>query len=133
MFIEFKFQDVFQSVINETTPSLLAGVYSLLVSYCWNHRSASNDIESVLTWDVGGTPIILGKLPSSTLTHKQEPKDSGGNTDGTGSAQQYSWSKTFIIEGVTSGTKDITLTFRTDVASGESSIWDVVYILNRIG
>ena len=120
---------VLQTVFTRATGTLVAGVYSLQLSYSWNHRTSSNDFESVLTWDTLGTPIVLGELGSSGVTHKQEPKDNSGNVSGTGSSQQYGFSKLFIIDPVSAGSKTFTLQYRTDTASTETSMWNVAYIL----
>ena len=113
----------------------MAGDYSLLVSYCWNHNGNGSDFESVITWDTvpTGSPIVLGELSGSSeaFSHKQEPKDSqGGGGTGTGTGQQSSWSKTFILS-VTAGTYNLELQMGSEDGNN-SSIWDIVYILNRI-
>ena len=118
--------------MNATIPILLAGDYSLNISYCWNHngqQGTRTDFISVITFDGS----ILGNSPANSLpdTHRQEPKDAGGSGP-TGTNQQYSWSKTFILENVTTGSKSLTLQYRSSNAGTTSSIWNIVYILNRI-
>ncbi len=119
--------------MNTTIPILLAGDYSLNISYCWNHngqQGTRTDFISVITFD--GT--ILGNSPANSLsdTHRQEPKDADGSGGLTGTNQQYSWSKTFILENVTAGSKSLTLQYRSSLAGTTSSIWNIVYILNYI-
>ena len=119
--------------VNATIPILVEGDYSLNISYCWNHngyQGTRTDFISVITFD--GT--ILGNSPANSLpdTHRQEPKDADGSGGPTGTNQQYSWSKTFILENVTAGSKSLTLQYRSSSAGTTSSIWNIVYILNRI-
>jgi len=114
----------------DNTPTLLAGDYLLSFSYCWNLESSGNDFISRITWDVSGVPIVLGSDTGTYLnTHRQEPKDHSGNNP---SDQQFAWSKPFIIKGVSAGIKEITLEVRGNNGI-ELNIWDITYILNRIG
>ena len=119
--------------MNTTIPILLRGDYSLNINYCWNHngqQGTRTDFISVITFD----GVILGNSPANSLpnTHRQEPKDADGSGGPTGTNQQYSWSKTFILENVTPGSKSLTLQYSSSRAGTTSSIWNIVYILNQI-
>lgn len=113
--------------INDNTSNLPIGTYRLRVSYSWNFASTSNDFESYLFFD--GSAI---GPDASGLIHKQEPKDSAGNWNGTGSAQRFSFSKDYYINIVVSGIRSVLLQFRTDNVGTNASIWDANIQLIRI-
>lgn len=110
----------FQTKASMTTTSLPDGQYRLGVSYGWNHDDTSTDFEARV--QVGGS--TLGEI------HKQEPKDSSGSFESTGTSQRHYTARTFYL-GL-SGVNNITLQFRTDDSDDESSIWDAVIELWRV-
>lgn len=112
----------FQSKISITTPTLPAGMYRIGVSYGWNHDSASNDFEARVMED--GSRI--GQL------HKQEPKDSAGNFSTTASNQRHYLTRTYYRD-LSAGTHDYDIEFRTSNNGTESSMWDVVIEMWRVG
>ncbi len=114
--------------ITDTTTSLQAGDYELVISYGWNHNATNSDFESRLSFD--GT--ILGDIFSNGTTHKEEPKDSAGTGGGSGSSQQLTFTKSFILTGVSAGTKAVVFDFRSDDTGDLSTVWDASIKLIRI-
>ncbi len=91
-------------------------IYELLVSYMWNHDATNTDFEGRVV-DIGGNALIF-----SDGYHKQEPQDSAGNWEGTGSSQRFRAVQTYEIIGA--GVPQLyTLQYRTDDADDASAIW----------
>lgn len=116
-----------EDVINATTSNLPVGTYEIEINYGWNHNSTQSDFQSFFLFD--GSP--LGENPTG-LIHREEPKDSAGNFAGTGSLQQLSFYKKFIVNVTTAGTKSINLSFNTDMDGCLSSIFETIIKLKRI-
>lgn len=116
------------NVLNDVTTSLAAGDYELTLSYGWNHNATNSDFESKIIFD----SVILGDIFGAGATHKQEPKDSAGSGGGSGSSQQYAFTKVFELNGVLAGVKDIAFEFRSDDASDLSTVWDVYVKLIKV-
>lgn len=116
----------FQTKISDTTSNLPIGLYKITISYMWNHSSTSNDFEAQFTFD--GSP--LGQ--NSGVIHKEEPKDTGGDFSGTGSAQNLSYTQIFYVNVGVSGTKSVLLEYRTDSVGANSSIWDASVEILRV-
>jgi len=114
--------------ISENTSSLVAGNYKITLSYGWNHNATNSDFESRLSFD--GT--VLGDVFGNGTTDKIEPKDSSGSGGSSGSSQQLSTSRTFILTGVTAGVKAIVFDFRSDDTSDLSTVWNAVIEIERI-
>ncbi|PHS05104.1 MAG: hypothetical protein COA88_12850 [Kordia sp.] len=114
--------------ISVNTSSLVAGNYKITLNYGWNHNATNSDFESRLSFD--GT--ILGDVFGNGTTDKIEPKDSSGSGGSSGSSQQLSASRTFILTGIAAGVKAIVFDFRSDDASDLSTVWDAIIEIKRI-
>lgn len=119
--------DVFQDVINDTTTSLSVGKYAIKVSYSWNANCTQHDFESRLR--VNGLSIVAD---TSGVIHREEPKDSGGQWNGTNSLQILHFSREYTIDFTTAGARTIELAFRSSKDNIMSSIWDVDIKIYRI-
>ena len=102
-----------------------SAVYHLDVSYKWNHNATNSDFEARVL-DVNNN--ALAHLDG---WHKQEPQDSGGNWEGTGSDQRYLATEKYRIIGA-GVLNTFLLQWRTDDANDESSIWDVLMSFKRV-
>lgn len=101
-----------------------AGTYVWEVSYGWNHDSQQDDFEARLTFNGGQ----IGEL------HKQEPKDSQG-ADPTGTTQRHYVTRQyfFTLGSSLAAGQTFNLDYRTSAGGNESSIWEAVSIIKRIG
>lgn len=116
-----------EEVINETTTSLPPGRYTVKVSYSWNSNCTQHDFESYLT--INGLSITED---GSGLIHKEEPKDSAGNWNNTGSLQVLHFNREYTLDLLTTGTRDVLFSFRTSQTNTLASIWDVDIKIYRI-
>lgn len=101
-----------------------AGNYVFEISYGWNHDSQSDDFEARITFN--GSQV--GEL------HKQEPQDSQG-VDATGTTQRHYVTRSyfFTLGSTLASGQTFGLDYRTDTSGNESSIWEAVCIIKRIG
>ena len=114
--------------INGLTTPLPIGNYKLSISYGWNHNGTTNDFESRLFFDGN---LIVDPF-SNGLLHKQEPKDSAGGGNPSGTTQQYSFQKTMPISILSAGAKAVLFEFRSDAATVISTVWDVHIEIIRV-
>jgi len=114
--------------VNGNTTSLPVGNYLVNVSYGWNHNAANSDFESRLLFDGS----ILGDIFTNGVTHKQEPKDTAGGGNPSGTTQQHGFSKSFPVSVVAPGPKPVVLDFRSDDAADISGIWEALIEIYRV-
>ena len=114
-------------IISDTTSSLVGGEYELSISYGWNHNATNSDFESRLSFN----GVILGDIFGNGITHKQEPKDSAGSGAGSGSSQQFGFSRVFPLT-LSSGAKSVSFDIRSDDTADLSTVWDVYIKLIRV-
>lgn len=115
--IENNTDAILQEIINANTTSLPIGKYIVKVDYSWNTNCTQHDFESYLT--VGGAAI---SNDSSGLIHKEEPKDSAGNWNNTGSLQVLNFSREYTIDILSTGTRNIIFSFRSSKDNVMASI-----------
>ncbi len=104
----------------------IGGTYSIAVTYLWNHDAIGNDFEGRITFD----GVVLFDIGAG-ISHKEEPKDSAGNTGGTGSGQQLAFGAATILT-VIAGSRILSVDFRTDSGGTASSIWNVFVKISKI-
>lgn len=114
-------------VLNVNTTSLPLGKYVVKVDYSWNSNCTQHDFESFLMVD--GSAI---SNDSSGLIHKEEPKDSAGQWNGTNSLQMLHFSREYTIDVLTPGTKNVVFSFRSSKDNVMASIWDLNIKIFRI-
>lgn len=133
-----QFSEAFDASISTTTSTTFqeklllnvgilknGAIYYLETSYKWNHDATNNDFESRVI------DISSNELDHLDGHHKQEPQDSSGNWEGTGSAQRYGNCFRYRIVG--SGVADeFRLQYRTDSNGAESSIFDAIMSFKRV-
>lgn len=118
--------DVFQTKIVLPVGVLISNaVYELDVSYKWNHSATNNDFEARIL------DINNNALAYLDGYHKQEPKDAGGNWEGTNSEQRHPTHERYPIIGG-GVAQQYTLQYRTDSVGISSSIWDVLLTFKRV-
>jgi len=98
-------------VLNVTASD--AGVYRLAWSYNWNADTTSYDFEG----------LVIDQNKTQIMLHKQEPKDSGGAFEKTGSDQQHQ-AGGFRYLDLSKGSHTFTLMWRSSSNGNEASIWD---------
>ena len=125
--IESNTTDTLEEVINANTTSLPIGKYIVRIDYSWNSNCTQHDFESYLTVD--GSSI---SNDTSGLIHKEEPKDSAGNWNNTRSLQILNFSREYIIDVTSVGTKNVVFSFRSSKDNVMSSIWDLNIKIFRI-
>jgi len=106
--------------LSVTTNASNAGRYRLDWSYAWNHNATNNDFLARIRQD-GSTDI---------MTHRQEPKDSGGS--GPGGTNQVHRASGFINLTLTTGTFQFDLDYATQTPGIESTIADARLMIYRI-
>lgn len=119
----------FQTHLTLNTASKPAGTYRIDWYYEWSHNAANTDFLGRVQLD--GTDI---------MTHRQEPKDAGGSdatnygivAGSSGTNQRYAQSGWKIQVFATTATHTLTIQYRTDDASDESSIINGRLMLFRI-
>ena len=111
----------FQTKMQWITGAKTPGYYIYNWSYSWNHDATSNDFEA---------RILIDSVEE--MFHKQEPKDSSGTFDLTGTSQQYKASGSIILNHTTPQTHNVTVQWRTDNGGVESSMWDLRIEMYRI-
>jgi len=116
---------IFIPVIN-TSDNFIGGDYKFEISYQWNHSVNTSDFESKITFD----GVVLFDLGAG-VSHKEKPKDAGGNTGGTGSAQQLSFNAGTLLT-IAPGLRTLLVEFRTGTAGINSAIWDVFVTIKKI-
>ena len=100
-------------------------IYELEVNYKWNHDATNSDFEARV---LDETATALDYLDG---WHKQEPQDSAGNWEGTGSSQRYLTTTKYVITGA-SIARSFVLQYRTDDSDDASSIFDVTLAFKRV-
>lgn len=118
---------LYTQVFNVTTSSLPVGRYHLKVSYSWNHNGTTNDFISRLQFDGANVGSRI-----DGIIHQQEPKDSNGSLETTGTDQTHVFEKTYYPTVTTAGSKNIVFEFGTGISTQRSSIWDVTIELFRV-
>lgn len=104
-----------------TTNNLELGDYIVFWSYGWNCDSTSSDFEARIQLDDTDT----------LMEHKQEPKDSLGNWENTGSDQKLRASGQILLTQV-SGVHQLDLDWNTSNSGTEASIWDARMFILRV-
>jgi len=89
-----------------------AGTYRLGWSYLWNADTTSFDFKAGIL--NGSTPLWV---------HVQEPQDSAGDFDGTGSDQRHPASGCLYVD-LTAGAHTFTLQWASGSNGNEASIWN---------
>ena len=120
----------FTTKIDWDTSGLLAGDYLVEWSYGWAHDSQSTDLNAILVLDDDFDNDDL------VMQHFQEPKDAGGvgidRHIGVRTNQKYMLSG-FRVLTLSAGTHNFKLQFRTTVAGEESSMWNAIITLRKVG
>jgi len=113
--------DTFQEKLSLSTGAIPAGKYRLEVSYMWNHNTTQYDFEAQVEQD-DTTQLFL---------HKEEPSDSQGVFESTGSDQRFPVSKVMSLD-LADGSYQFDLDYRTGQSGQSSSIWDAVMTFWRV-
>lgn len=110
-----------QTKLSLNTPNLVGGTYRICISYGWNYNSTGNDFRCELHEN------------SSKISedHRQEPKDSAGNFNGTGSNQKHYTTRVFY-RTLSTGTYSYDLKFRSGSSGTSASIWDAIIEFWRV-
>jgi hypothetical protein len=110
-----------QTKVSLNTPVIPAGTYRIGISYGWNFNSTGNDFRGEFHED----NVKIGE------EHRQEPKDSSGNFNGTGSNQRHYLSR-FVYRTLTTGIHSYDINFRSASSGTSASIWDATIEFWRV-
>jgi hypothetical protein len=115
-------ENVFETklTLNVSVNTLNAGRYKIEWSYFWSHDATTNDFVARIRQD--GTTDIM--------THRQEPKDSGGT--GPGGTNQRQPASGFIFVNLGTGSFQFDLEFATENGGVESTMGDARMMIYRI-
>lgn len=103
----------FTNKLNVTTTTKPVGRYLLFWSYAWNYNSNQNDFI--------GRILVDG---AEVMFHQQEPKDSGGSFESTGSNQRHRASGQVFLDFATQATHTILFQLATSTAGNNASMWE---------
>lgn len=91
-----------------------AGTYAIDVAYGFNHDDTSQDFEAQFLLD--GVPF--------GQNHTMEMQDAAGTFGSTGTNQKIIANRRLIVPGITAGSHNIEVQYRTSQNGAESSMWD---------
>lgn len=117
-----------------TIPS--SGNYIIDINYTWNSNSDTDDIYVRCLLE---NIIYLGDIADgngNTFIHREESKDIGGGlgteVQGTASNQRYNFSRKFIYNFSSSGSKDFLLEFGTPSFGETVYMWGVLIKIHKV-
>ena len=112
--------------INGTTPVVPSGKYRIMISYSWSHNDTGSDF--IANIQVNSTDI--GQLGDF---HRQEPQDSSGTFGSTGTNQKHQMTRVYYYDLASDGTINVVLKFLSSLSGEESSMWDAIVEIVRVG
>lgn len=99
--------------INVTTASKPIGIYKVNWSYGWNYNATNTNFIAEIQADA-----------TTVMEHVQEPSDSGGNWNATGTDQRFRAAGSFYLNVTAASTIDLLLQFRSENAGTNASMFD---------